>query len=71
MTEAKTIVLSVKGMTCGGCAEAVKRVICKVDSVAEVSVDLASGRVQASTQVDGAALAAAVTKAGYDAIVAR
>ena len=71
MTEVKSIILNVKGMTCGGCAEAVKRVIRKADSAAEVSVDLATGRVEASTQADGAALAAAVTKAGYDATVAR
>ncbi|MEN9753680.1 MAG: hypothetical protein RLZ07_62 [Pseudomonadota bacterium] len=71
MTEVKSIVLNVKGMTCGGCAEAVKRVIRKADAAAEVSVDLTSGRVEASTQADGIALAAAITKAGYDATVAR
>ncbi len=70
MTEAKSIILSVKGMTCGGCAEAVKRVIRKADPAADVSVDLTTGRVEASTQAEGAALAAAVTKAGYEATVA-
>lgn len=69
MGEAKSIILSVKGMTCGGCAEAVKRVIRKADPAADVSVDLASGRVETSTQADGAVLAAAVTKAGYEATV--
>ena len=64
---AKTIVLAVTGMTCGGCAEAVKRVIRKSDPDAAVTVDLDSGRVEVNTIADPAVLAAAVTKAGYAA----
>ncbi len=40
MAEAKIVVFSVKGMTCGGCAEAVKRVIRKADPDAAISVEL-------------------------------
>ena len=70
MTEVKSIVLNVKGMTCGGCAEAVKRVIRKADPDADVSVELSAGRVEAKTKAEGLSLAAAITKAGYDAAVA-
>jgi len=64
------IALNVKGMTCGGCAEAVKRVIRKADPEADVTVDLATGRVDATTVAEGKTLAAAITKAGYEAVVA-
>ena len=70
MTAIKVIVLSVKGMTCGGCAEAVKRVIRKADPEAAVSVELASGRVEAKTVAEASSLATAITKAGYEAAVA-
>ncbi len=63
------IVLAVQGMTCGGCAEAVKRVIRKIDSTAEVNVALDTGRVEAVTIALGADLAAAVSKAGYEASI--
>ncbi|MBW8618361.1 MAG: heavy-metal-associated domain-containing protein [Hyphomicrobiales bacterium] len=70
MAEAKIVVFSVKGMTCGGCAEAVKRVIRKADPDADISVELSSGRVEAKTKAEGGSLAAAITKAGYEAAVA-
>ena len=68
--EATAIVLNVKGMTCGGCAEAVKRVIRKADPAADVTVDLATGRVDAKTVAEATTVAAAITKAGYEAAVA-
>ena len=70
MSEAKRIVLTVEGMTCGGCVEAVKRVIRKADPTADVSIALETGRVEAVTIAQAVELAAAVTKAGYDATVA-
>ena len=69
MTQTKLIVLTVKGMTCGGCAEAVKRVIRKADPEADVTVELSSGRVEAKTKAESGPLASAITKAGYDAAV--
>ena len=69
MFQTRLIVFSVKGMTCGGCAEAVKRVIRKADPEADVSVELSTGRVEANTKADGVSLASAITKAGYDAAV--
>ena len=70
MSEAKRIVLTVEGMTCGGCVEAVKRVIRKADPTADVSIALETGRVEAVTIAQAVELAAAVTKASYDATVA-
>jgi len=70
-TQAHKILLSVEGMTCGGCAEAVKRVIRKVDPGAEVDVALETGRVEAVTIALAADLAAAVSKSGYQASVLR
>ena len=70
MSEAKKIVLAVEGMTCGGCMEAVKRVIRKADPAADVSIALETGRVEALTIAQAGELALAVTKAGYDAKVA-
>ena len=68
-SQAQKIILSVQGMTCGGCAEAVKRVIRKADPAAEVDVVLETGRVEAMTTAIGPDLAAAVSKAGYAASV--
>lgn len=67
MAQAEKLAFSVKGMTCGGCAEAVKRVIRKSDPSADVTVDLATGRVEAHTVGKATDLAAAITKAGYEA----
>jgi len=64
------IVLNVEGMTCGGCVEAVKRVIRKADPTAEVEIDLSSGRVEAVTVVAAQDLAQAVSKSGYAAQLA-
>ena len=60
--------LRVTGMTCGGCANAVTRVVKRTDPDAEVHVDLAAGRVDARTTADIHALAEAITKAGYAAV---
>ena len=46
------VVLAVKGMTCGGCANAVTRVVKRLDPGAEVSVDLDNARVNARTSAD-------------------
>ena len=63
----------VEGMSCGGCAEAVKRAVRKVAPEAEVAVDLTRGRVTVSppgAAPDAAAVAAAIDKAGFSARVA-
>ena len=66
-----TIQLKIGGMTCGGCASAVRRVLESAPSVTAVSVDLAAGSatVQTSAAVDPALLASAIEEAGYDCAV--
>ncbi len=70
MSASETIRFRVEGMTCGGCAAAVTRVVQRQDPTAAVAVDLPSGTVEVRSAVDPAALAAAITKAGYPAVSA-
>ena len=60
----------VKGMTCGHCVSAVKEEIGRIAGVAEVDVDLDSGRVTVSSEspVEEAAVRAAVDEAGYELV---
>jgi copper chaperone len=57
--------LQVEGMSCGGCANSVKRSVQAVDSNAKVDVDLASKKVRVDTQADLNAVKSAITDAGY------
>lgn len=57
--------LQVEGMTCGGCANSVKRSVQSVDSSARVDVDLATGKVRVETGASMDAVAAAITEAGF------
>jgi copper chaperone len=57
--------LQVEGMTCGGCANRVKRSVQAVDSNAKVDVDLANKKVLVDTQADLIAVKSAITEAGY------
>lgn len=67
MSETHKVVLSVDGMTCEGCASAVKRIVQKADPAAQVDVSLAGKRVEATTTASPDALAQAISKAGYPA----
>ena len=70
MSTTTTTTFTVKGMTCGHCVAAVTEEVAKVDGVTSVDVDLATGavRVESSTPVDPAAVAAAVDEAGYEVV---
>jgi copper chaperone len=57
--------LKVEGMTCGGCANSVKRSVNAVDANAKVEVDLPSGTVRVETLVDIHDVQRAITEAGY------
>lgn len=57
--------LNVDGMSCGHCVAAVTAAVKAVDPSAEVNVDLGARLVEANTQVDRAAVAKAITEAGY------
>lgn len=55
----------VPNMTCGGCARAITRAVQAVDPTAVVDADPATKRVIVQTRVEEAAIAAAMTDAGY------
>lgn len=56
----------VEDMTCGRCASAITRALQAVDAAADVQVDVASRLVHVrSAEADAAALAAAISDAGY------
>jgi copper chaperone len=57
--------LQVEGMTCGGCANSVKRSVQAVDRNAKVEVDLASKKVRVETSAYLNAVTSAITDAGY------
>ncbi|WP_436775210.1 heavy-metal-associated domain-containing protein [Yinghuangia sp. YIM S09857] len=67
-TSATTTTYTVMGMTCGHCVSSVTAEVRKVAGVTGVQVDLASGRVTVASDgaLDDAAVAAAVTEAGYE-----
>jgi copper chaperone len=59
--------IRVKGMSCGGCEDAVKRALQTVDGVESVEADHKSGRVVVrgeGLELDG--LRGAIENAGYD-----
>jgi copper chaperone CopZ len=63
------VVLSISGMTCGGCATSVMRVLSQVPGVASAKVDLAEARAIVAGTAPAAELIAAVRAAGYEAVL--
>jgi Cu+-exporting ATPase len=63
----EAIQLSIEGMTCSGCANAVTRALSKVPGVTDVTVDLDAARARIKGQASPPALVAAVEKAGFGA----
>lgn len=63
-----TTTITVDGMTCGHCVSSVQTEVGKLDGVANVSVDLASGEVTISSETtpDAAALRGAIEEAGFE-----
>jgi copper ion binding protein len=63
-------VYNVKGMTCGHCVSSVSTEIGKLDAVAGVKVDLATGAVTVTSTapLDKDSVAAAVEEAGYELV---
>lgn len=58
---------TVAGMTCGHCVASVREEVSELAGVDRVEVDLDSGRLTVSgTDVDDAAVRAAVGEAGYE-----
>ena len=61
------LVLSISGMTCGGCANTLTRVLSRVPGVTRAEVDLVSGRARVLGTARRDELLAAVRRAGYGA----
>ena len=66
----ETVTLNVKGMSCEGCANAVKKIVARNAPQAETQIDLSTGLVRIAGAHDGASLAEAITKGGYPATLA-
>jgi copper chaperone len=67
----ETITVKIQGMTCGGCANSVKRVLFAIAGVqsVEVSLDAGEARVQYDpAKADVAEFKQAITDAGYTAV---
>lgn len=56
---------SVTGMTCGHCERAVTQAVKQIDPQAEISIDLATGRVEVGSIQPRDVLAAAIAGEGY------
>ncbi|GAA3164358.1 heavy-metal-associated domain-containing protein [Blastococcus jejuensis] len=63
-----TSTYTVVGMTCGHCVNSVTEEVTQVPGVTDVAVDLATGglTVTSESDVDDAAVRAAVEEAGYE-----
>ena len=59
------IEFQVEGMSCGHCVKAVTQAVQEVDAAANVVVDLAAQQVRVDSTADKAALAGAITEAGF------
>jgi copper chaperone CopZ len=70
-TNPPTLTYLVEGMSCDHCKVAVTAEVAQVAGVDGVEVDLDSKLVRVhGTEVDGAAVVAAIDEAGYDAVAA-
>jgi len=66
-----TTTFDVKEMSCGNCVKHVTKAVQKLQPGADVKADLATGKVEVSpSPADPAAVAKAITDAGYPAQVA-
>ncbi len=61
------VALAISGMSCAGCVDAVKRLLSNVPGVAEVDVDLGSGRALVSGTPSAEDLVASLQGTGYAA----
>jgi copper chaperone len=70
ITMNETVTLNVKGMSCEGCANAVKKIVARNVPQAETQIDLSTGLVRIVGAPDGVSLADAISKGGYPATLA-
>lgn len=65
----KTIRVSISGMSCGHCLNAVNKALAGVRGVTPVSVQMGSAQVDFDEQiVDASGILAAIRTAGYEAV---
>lgn len=67
----KTLTLSVGGMTCGGCANSIKKSVGELSGVSSVDVDLSSNQVAViydDNQLGQDAIVEAIEDAGFDVL---
>jgi copper chaperone CopZ len=67
LTMPDRIALKLTGMTCGGCARAIERVLSRVPGVKSAKVDFGLGLAVVSGAASAAELIAAIEAAGYGA----
>lgn len=60
------ISLDVEGMTCMGCVASVETALKRVDPAAQVTIDLASGKVDIEGAISAAAARQAIEASGFD-----
>jgi len=68
-----TTTYTVRGMTCGHCVNAVTEELQEIEGVTDVTIELVEGgdspvTVTSATEVDRAAVVAAVDEAGYELV---
>jgi copper chaperone len=60
------IELTVPGMSCGGCAKTITRVLSELDPTARIELGLAERRVNVETSVSRDAVIARLSDAGFE-----
>ncbi len=68
-----TTTYTVRGMTCGHCVNAVTEELQEIEGVTDVTIELVEGgdspvTVTSTTELDRAAVVAAVDEAGYELV---
>lgn len=65
-----TTEFQITGMTCGHCESSVREEVSEVAGVTEIAVSAATGKLSVThaTDIDDAAIIAAVDEAGYTAV---
>jgi copper ion binding protein len=61
-----SMVLEVRGMSCGHCVSAITSAVSALPGVTDVDVDLGAGTVRVSGTTDAVRVEAAIEDAGYD-----
>lgn len=61
--------LKVSGMSCGHCVSTIEKAVKGLDPAAEVSADLATGKVTVTSTLEAAPISQAIQDAGYESQV--